>query len=316
MEMKPIQHTINTPYLVGPVHCYTALRNGELCLFDTGPPTREAKEFLRDSVDLARIKHIFVTHCHIDHYGLAHWLEKKTDATIYLPYRDSLKIAHHDRRMQLMYDQLMKIGFTQDYINELRKIFESGALFPKFPENFVIAEEHVPDTLGIEVINCPGHSQSDVVYAFDEFLVSGDTLLRGIFQSPLLDIDLVSEQRFNNYDAYCSTIVKLAACHGKMVLPGHRKTVESVNDTLLFYISKMLVRVEQMLPFANERNVVKVIETLFKKSMTDIFHIYLKASEILFMQDFLKAPEKLGDSLHATGLFDSVAEQFNHVTGR
>lgn len=316
MESKPVQHTIDTPYLVGPVHCYTVERDGELCLFDTGPPTREAKNYLQDSVNLARVKHVFITHCHIDHYGLAHWLEHNTEAAVYLPYRDSLKITQHDYRMQQMYTLLLGIGFSKKYLNELREIFDSGVLFPAFPENYKIAEKDVPEEIGIEVINCPGHSQSDVVYAFDDFVVSGDTLLRGIFQSPLLDVDLITGERFNNYDAYCQSIVKLSALNGKTVLPGHRKSVESVNDTLLFYIGKMLIRVEQMRPYANERNVAKIIETLFNNSMTDVFHIYLKASEILFMQDFLAAPEKLGDSLHATGLFDSVADQFNHVTGR
>ena len=45
--MHIIQHTINTPYMVGPVHCYAAELAGELVLFDTGPPTAAAQGFLR-----------------------------------------------------------------------------------------------------------------------------------------------------------------------------------------------------------------------------------------------------------------------------
>lgn len=311
----PAQHTINTPYLVGPAHCYTVERDGELLLFDTGPPTREAKQYLRKHVDLSRLRHIFITHCHIDHYGLTHWLEQETDATVYLPYRDALRITRHDSRIQQLFGLLQETGFDTKYLDELRKVFDSGVLFPPFPQQYKISEEEIPKRLGIEVINCPGHSQSDVVYAFDDYVITGDILLRGIFQSPLLDVDLMTGERFNNYHAYCLSIVKLAALHGKTVLPGHRTSVDSVNDILHFYISKLLVRVEQLLPVRDERNVAEIIRILFNNSMTDVFHIYLKASEILFMQDFLANPEKLGDALRTIGLFAQIADQYRRVTG-
>ena len=83
------QHTIDTPYMVGPVHCYTVKIKGELVLFDTGPPTDKARRYLREHVDLRSLQHVIITHCHIDHYGLASWLEKETEATVYLPYRDA-----------------------------------------------------------------------------------------------------------------------------------------------------------------------------------------------------------------------------------
>ena len=316
MEGTPIQHTIETPYLVGPVHCYTVEHEGGLILFDTGPPTSEAKDYFKENVDLARLNYIFITHCHIDHYGLAHWFEQHTDATIYLPYRDSLKITHHDSRMESMYALLVQVGFEKPYLEELRKVFESGGLFPPFPKKYLIAEEDIPSSLGIGTVNCPGHSQSDAVYVFDQYAVSGDTLLRGIFQSPLLDVDLETGERFRNYDAYCESIVKLSGLSGRVVLPGHRRNIESVGDILHFYVSKMLVRVEQMLPFREERNVAKLIDTLFHNSMTDVFLIYLKASEIIFMQDFLANPQKLGDALQKIGMFNKVADQYSRATGR
>ena len=37
------QHTVQTPYMVGEVHFYSAELNGELVLFDTGPPTPEGE---------------------------------------------------------------------------------------------------------------------------------------------------------------------------------------------------------------------------------------------------------------------------------
>jgi len=310
------QHTIDTPYLVGPVHCYTLEKEDGLILFDTGPPTNGARDYFKHHLDLSRLRHILITHCHIDHYGLAHWFEQESDAVIYLPYRDVLKITRHERRMELMYRLLCQVGFGGEYLTALRRIFDSGVLFPPFPRRYRIAETDLPEDLGIEAIPCPGHSQSDIVYSFAGHVVTGDTLLRGIFQSPLLDVDLETGERFNNYHAYCTSIRRLAALNGSTVLPGHRRSIDSVHDSIGFYVGKMLARVEQLLPVRDERNVAMIIDRLFNNAMTDVFHIYLKASEILFMQDFLAEPERLGAALAEIGLFDNVAEPFNRVTGR
>lgn len=312
--MKPIQHTIPTPYMVGPVHCYTALCGDEAVLFDTGPPTGIARRFFNEHVDLAGLKHIFITHCHIDHYGLLSWLEQESDATLYLPYRDVLKILHHDRRMKRMYSILREIGFDQAFLDDLEKILASGAIVPPLPQKYLVAEQAMPARLGIEVLACPGHSQSDLVYVLGEYAITGDTLLRGIFQSPLLDVDLDTDQRFNNYQAYCQSVVRLAALTGKTVLPGHRQSINGIKDVLLFYISKMLQRVEQLLPCREETDIAMIIRRLFGESMRDAFHIYLKTSEILFMQDFLAEPAILATALRDIGLYPAVAEQFNRVT--
>jgi len=311
-----IQHTISTPYMVGPVHCYTGMLAGELVLFDTGPPTPEGRRYLHDHIDLDNLKHIIITHCHIDHYGQAHWLLDNSDAVLYLPYRDALKIAQHDRRLADMYRLLSDLGFDGAYLDGLQKIFDSGVLFPPFPKQFKVAENDLPERLGMKVLNCPGHSQSDLVYVGEDWAVTGDTLLRGIFQSPLLDVDLETGGRFKNYEAYCSTLIKLAGLQDKTVLPSHRYTVKNIKAVLLFYISKLLNRAAQLYPYRAEENVIVLIDTLLSGRMQEIFSIFLKASEIVFMKDFLKHPELLRGALEKIGLFDDVSELFHFAVPR
>ena len=53
--MHITQHTINTPYMVGPVHCYTAELGGDLVLFDTGPPTADGQRYLKEHVDFGDV---------------------------------------------------------------------------------------------------------------------------------------------------------------------------------------------------------------------------------------------------------------------
>lgn len=309
------QHTINTPYMVGPVHCYTAELGGDLVLFDTGPPTEEGRRYLRENVDLERLRHVIVTHCHIDHYGLSFWLSEQSDAAFYYPYRDCLKVVHKDRRMQGMSTLLAERGFDQAYLDDLRELLQRNVLFPPFPKDYLVAEEAIPAHLGISVMNCPGHSQSDLVYVGDDWAVTGDILLRGIFQSPLLDVDLETGGRFKNYEAYCATLLNIADLRDKKILPGHRHMVESVDATILFYVTKMLQRVEQMRPASKGDDIAEIIRRVFGPTMNDSFHIYLKASEIIFMKDFLDQPELLRNALEDIGLFEDVAEYFCRAVG-
>ncbi|MBT8333300.1 MAG: MBL fold metallo-hydrolase [Desulfobacterales bacterium] len=313
-QVYPLQHTIDTPYLVGPVHCYTAELHGELVLFDTGPPTEEAERFLQDHIDLKRLKHVIITHCHIDHNGQSLWLEQNSDAAIYLPYRDLLKMRHHDERIEKIYNLFISLGFQDRDLKKMREALNRGVIPPSSQDNYLVAEDDIPMHLGIEVLNCPGHSQSDLVFCGNGWAVTGDTLLRGIFQTPLLDIDFKDGGRFKNYQAYCSTIVKLATLRGKRILPGHRYTIENINSTILFYIKKVLYRARQLLPFFNrDCSIAEIIDQLFTR-LSDPFHIYFKVSEIIFLQDFLEQPDKLRVSLEQIGLYASVAEDFAQIT--
>lgn len=304
------QHTISTVYPVGPVHCYSTDIGGELVLFDTGPPSAAARDCLRREVDLARLRHVIITHCHIDHYGLVAWLEQETAATIYLPRRDILKMARHEERLAKIDELLLESGFDREFLENFRRGMVKDELFPRQPEKFLTVETDLPGTLGIEVLACPGHSQSDLVLAGSDWAVTGDVLLRGIFQVPLLDIDLETGRRFQNYQAYCSTLGKLAALRGRKILPGHRNTIDSVDATILFYVGKLLERVAQLQRFSPRSSVARIVDQLFGAGLSHPFHYYLKASEIVFMRDFLCCPELLRAALEAIGLFEPVADRF------
>ncbi|MCF6267052.1 MAG: MBL fold metallo-hydrolase [Desulfuromusa sp.] len=311
--MTPIQHTINTEYAVGPVHCYSAEIAGELILFDTGPPTEEAKRYLQKNVDLERLKHVIITHCHIDHYGLVRWLERETTATIYLPFRDHLKIIRHAERLELMYDLMLQIGFEAAFLERFRVNMEDGTVFPPLPENFQIIEKSLPAQLGLTTLPCPGHSQSDMVLIGTDWAITGDVMLQGIFQTPLFDVDLLTGERFCNYAAYCESLVKLVTLRDKQILPGHRQTIDSVDSCLLFYVDKLLERAARISKLPLDMTVAEIVTKLFKDDSKHPFISYLKASEIVFLRDFLAEPELLRKVLIDIDLFSPVADKFSRA---
>jgi hydroxyacylglutathione hydrolase len=308
--MSLIQHTLETPYPVGPVHCYSGELGGELVLFDTGPPTARARDYLVQSLDLQRLRHLIVTHCHIDHYGLAAWLEETTGVQVWLPYRDALKIRRHHERLDLLDALLASYGFSREFVAGFRVGMSDGTVFPQFPQRFRVIEEELPEQLGLTVLSCPGHSQSDLVFAGGGWAVTGDVMLRGIFQSPLLDVDLETGERFQNYRAYCGSLLKLATLRQKRILPGHRESISGVDASILFYVEKLLERARKLREFSEETNLARVVNSLFGDYLQHDFHVFLKASEIVFMRDFLREPELLRGVLAQIGLLSFVNEQF------
>jgi len=301
-----LQHTVPTPYMVGEAHFYTTEIDGELVLFDTGPDTPEALDHLRRQVDLERLRHIFITHCHVDHYGLTRYLAENSAAEIYIPRKDALKLQHHERRLAHIEAELEGLGFDRTDSRRFRETVEKSGIFPEAPGRFrVVEESDAPARLGIRVLNCPGHSQSDLVYLVRGYAVTGDTLLRGIFQAPLLDIDLETfNGRFRNYEAYCASLCRLAELRELTILPGHRHSVESLDEAILFYVGKLCERAERLKDYPLDIPVRVLLDRLFGEVPPDPFISYLKASEIVFMRDFLAEPGRLRASLDAIGLLD------------
>ena len=309
------QHTVQTPYMVGEVHFYSTELNGDLALFDTGPPTPEGEAALVEAVDLTRLKYLFITHCHVDHYGLANLVLEKGDAQVYIARTDAIKFSRHTERMARMAELLDQYGFDDTFVRQLRESFERNKVFPTAPERYCIVEES-PELagLGIQWLACPGHSQSDLVYLVGDHAVTGDILLRNIFQAPLLDVDLETFQgRFRNYDVYCASLLKLAGLRGQRIMPGHRRYVDGVDEAIIFYVTTLLERATQVRPLRH-LSLTGVIDQLFHGRLTEPFFVYLKASEIVFMWDFLDNPGLLAASLERIGLFDQVAGLYAAAT--
>jgi glyoxylase-like metal-dependent hydrolase (beta-lactamase superfamily II) len=308
-----LQHTVDTPYMVGEVHFYSTELDGALALFDTGPPTAQGEDVLRESVDLDRLKYLLITHCHVDHYGLASYVLENSSACVYFPRLDAVKFARHAERLACIGGLLGEYGFGEAFLRQLRDSYARHKIFPRIPERYRIVEESAElKEAGVAWLACPGHSQSDLVYLVGGCAISGDLLLKNIFQAPLLDIDLDTfAGRFRNYDAYCASLGKLVQLRGLQIMPGHRESV-GVDDAIVFYVTTLLERSVKLLPLRGLA-VNLIVERLFQGRLTDPFQVYLKVSEIVFMLDFLENPARLRSSLESIGLFRDLAELYHTV---
>jgi glyoxylase-like metal-dependent hydrolase (beta-lactamase superfamily II) len=146
--------------------------NGDTVLFDTGVPKRAGKiatALERAGTRLADVRHIAITHYHVDHVGsLAAVLAAAPDATVYV-HPDDAEVVRTGR------------AAPQPTITGPEKLL--APLFRFFPDKADPAPVHreVKDgeevANGLRVVHTPGHTPGHVCYLWPEHggvLIVGD----------------------------------------------------------------------------------------------------------------------------------------------
>ncbi|MDH5638735.1 MAG: MBL fold metallo-hydrolase, partial [Nitrospinota bacterium] len=308
------RHTLDTPYPVGAVHIYTTDIDGRLILFDTGPPTESAIRYHRENTDFDRLDYVFITHFHPDHIGLAKFFSENSNAKVVASRRDTFRYERSAETTAAMIRVFRHMGFPPQEITRSRKIIEWFEKSTPFTQDYLALEEQdeLMARLGIRWMRCPGHSQSDIVYMLGNSAITGDILLREIFQTPLLDVDMETmNSRFCNYTAYCDTIPKLKSIESMRLHPSHREYVDSVDERITWYVGKLIDRATKAAPILlGGANIHDTVGKLFNGQALEPFTLYIKTSEIAFIRDFLDNPGRLIEALKGAGLYMKLAEKF------
>jgi len=310
------QITIELPYHVDHVHLYLFDIGGDLILFDTGPPIDDAVNYLKENIDFDRLRYVFITHGHIDHYGLASFLQRQSGAQVILSRAATMQFGDRGHYLGDLTRIFRGLGFPEGSAKSLIAEFEDVGKMAPLPENTLIAEESLElmETLGIDYVECPWHSQGDLVYLLDNYAVTGDVALRGMFPVPLLDVDFAGRDgvRFDNYRAFCLSIGRLKGLEGREFLPSHRDHLYDLDGWIRFVVRKLLGRAEQVAPLRRMgKNVYQAVSTLFGPPEKAPFMAYLKTSEVAFLYDFLRHPEQLAEVLREYRLYEEMETHFS-----
>ncbi len=301
MSIQFKQHTVPTPYPAGPIHIYEFNIDDQLVLVDTGPPTQEAKGYLKTNIDLSRLDYLLITHFHPDHYGLIQFIEQNSSAQILFSRLDGYLYEHYKKRESFFSEVLAEAGTPQSLIDRLKETFGVLKISIPFVESFRALEdsESILNSIGVRYLSCPGHSQTDIIYLIGQYAVTGDTLLTGIFQTPLLDLNLSSfNGRYRNYEHYCQSISKLKSLEKYQILPAHNVAIDTIDRRIAFYVEKVLDRAKQLTPLMdNRRSMFEIVRSLFPGIEKKPFSLYIKYSELFFLKDFIEQPELLERAL-------------------
>ncbi len=309
-----LKYTVATPYPVGPVNFYLLKADPFLVMVDSGPFSRQSIEYLEKNVDFRKIKYLLITHCHPDHYGLCDYISKK-GIEVFISEKDIIKLNNNniDKEIGYLKDAFSSFEFPENLIsNIVNSIAEFEKTIP-FPAKVNILEKHDFKDIEIEFEPYSYHSLSDIVYFYDNYAITGDILLNGIFQTPLIEIDLNSDKKlFDNYSAFCNTLLKMKKLYGYNILAGHGK-VDNVKEAVIFYVNGILERTFRIKYFLENSFSIYEITSKILEQNAVFLRYYIKASEVLFFKNFLNDPAKLRNSLIEIGLFEHLKTKFESV---
>ncbi len=230
---------IPTPFQVGRVNAYL-IEDSPLTLIDGGPNSERSLQELERGLAargyaVEDIELLIVTHQHVDHFGLAAALARRSGAQVaalegLAPYLREFETAtelddHFAQRVMLRH------GIPTDVITALRSV---SASFRTWGEAVEVSrpvrdgEELRLRDRTLRVLHRPGHSPSDTVFVDESraIMFAADHLLANISSNPLLARPLDAGADFTgprprSLIDYMASLERTRAMDLSLVLAGH-----------------------------------------------------------------------------------------------
>ncbi|MGA8365294.1 MAG: MBL fold metallo-hydrolase [Solirubrobacteraceae bacterium] len=235
---------IPTPFQVGRVNAYL-IEDSPLTLIDSGPNSERSLQELERGLAarghaVEDIELLVITHQHVDHFGLAATLARRSGAEVaaiagLAPYLREFDTATEldDRFAQRV---MLRHGIPADVITALRAVsasFRTWGAAVEITRPVHDGEELRLRDRTLRVLYRPGHSPSDTVFVDDRpevgqgtIMFAADHLLANISSNPLLARPLDAGPDFTGPRPralidYIASLERTRAMELSLVLPGH-----------------------------------------------------------------------------------------------
>jgi glyoxylase-like metal-dependent hydrolase (beta-lactamase superfamily II) len=230
---------IPTPFRVGRINAYL-IEDSPLTLIDSGPNSAKALDELEQVLAtrghaVEDIELLIVSHQHLDHFGLAGILARRSGAEVAALDTLAPYLAHYSEQADaddsFAEGIMLRHGLPPEIVTALRSVSASfrgwGAAVEVTRPLADGSELRLRDRT-LKVLHRPGHSPSDTVL-YDEsrsMLLAADHLLKNISSNPLLARPLGAEADFSGprpqaLVTYIDSLAKTRAMDVSLVLPGH-----------------------------------------------------------------------------------------------
>ena len=234
---------VPTPFMVGRVNAYL-IEDSPLTLVDSGPNSAKALDELEQALNarghrVEDIELLVISHQHMDHFGLASILARRSGAEVAALAPLASYLAAYGRETDLddafAEGIMLRHGIPAEIVTALRAVsagfraWGSAVEVTRPLENG--AELELRDRR-LRVLHRPGHSPSDTVF-HDEgrgILLSADHLIAHISSNPLLARPLGAEPdlgapRPQALLTYMRSMEATRAMDLSLVLPGHGRPI-------------------------------------------------------------------------------------------
>lgn len=239
---------IPTPFMVGRVNAYL-IEDDPLTLIDSGPNSAKALDELEQALALREhriedIELLVISHQHMDHFGLASILARRSGAEVAALAPLAPFLAGYGAQTDLD-DSLAEIlmlrhGIPAEIVTALRAVsagFRAWGSAVEVTRPLLADSELKLRDRSLQILHRPGHSPSDTVFYDAErgLLLAADHLIAHISSNPLLarPLDTGEEyldrarqgERPRALVTYMASLEQTRAMQLALVLPGHGRPI-------------------------------------------------------------------------------------------
>jgi glyoxylase-like metal-dependent hydrolase (beta-lactamase superfamily II) len=229
---------IPTPFMVGRVNAYL-IEDSPLTLIDSGPNSAKALDELEQALaarghTVEDIELLVISHQHMDHFGLASILARRSGAEVAALDALAPFLADYGRESDLedlFAEQIMlRHGIPPEVVTALRAVsagFRAWGSAAQVTRPLAPGSELVLRDRTLRVLHRPGHSPSDTVFVDESSrtMLAADHLIAHISSNPLLARPLGREadagERPKALLTYMASLQATRAMALDLVLPGH-----------------------------------------------------------------------------------------------
>jgi len=293
--MEIIKISLPNPYFEKDNNAYL-IDAGEIALIDTGIDTPEALAALEGTLErhgyrIEQISKIFLTHKHLDHFGLAHRLQERSGAQVYIHQGDLEDVVHFDERSERvnrLYLKKMELwGIPRPLIEEIGARSRFSGLGRSVAAKPLAHGQRIP--LGgeaLQVIHTPGHTLGSACFVVGEALFTGDHLLPD-YTPNIGATEIVASGMLPKYLASLQMIKEYAHLR---VLPGHGGEIHNLIErveTILAHHREREERILSILSYEKPKSVYEIAVELFGPLKDH--HALLGAGEVQAHLEVLEA---------------------------
>ena len=234
---------VPTPFQVGRVNAYL-IEDSPLTLIDSGPNSAKALDELEQALAarghaVEDIELLVITHQHMDHFGLASILARRSGAEVAALAALAPFLASYGHETDLedrFAEQLMlRHGIPPEIVTALRAVsagFRAWGSTVEVTRPLSDGGELQLRDRTLRILHRPGHSPSDTVFLDESraMLIAADHLIAHISSNPLLARPLGAAEDFDGprpqaLITYLASLEQTRAMELSLVLPGHGRPI-------------------------------------------------------------------------------------------